>query len=83
MIVAILIAFHVAAVALGVGIACRIVPVQFVANMIVYLHSAIGITKPSHEQVRMAALIWIGSAVFVVDGILLFFVLVTSMSLAR
>jgi hypothetical protein len=78
-----LIAFHIVAVSLGVGIVCRMVPAQFVADMIGYLHNAIGITTPSHEQVRMAALIWIGSVIFIVDGILLFFVLVTSMSLAR
>ena len=83
MIVIILSVFHVVALSVGLGIACRIVPVQFVADMIGYLHNAIGITTPSSEQVRMAALIWIGAVIFMVDGILLFFVLVTSISLAR
>ncbi len=65
------------------AIVFRIVPAQFVAGMIGYLHNAIGITTPSDDQVRMATMIWIGSVIFMVDGICLFFVLVTSMSLKR
>ena len=78
-----LVVFHVVAVLMGLGIGCRVIPAQFVADMIGYLHNAIGITTPSPDQVRIAALIWIGAAIFMVDGILLFFILVTSMSLTR
>jgi hypothetical protein len=58
-------------------------PMQTVGDIIGYLHKSIGITTPTPEQVRMAALIWIGSAMIGVDGILLFFFLVASMSRAR
>jgi hypothetical protein len=79
----ILIAFHVVAVSLGLGIVSRMLPMQLVGDLIGYLHKSIGITTPSPAQVKMAALIWIGSAIIGVDGILVFFFIIASMSRAR
>ena len=78
-----LIAFHVIAVSLGLGIVTGVLPMRPVADMIGYLHKSIGITTPSPAQVKTAALIWIGSAMIGVDGILVFFIVITSISRPR
>jgi hypothetical protein len=83
MIVICIVAFHLVAVSLGLGILLGAVPAPLVGDMMAYLHKSIGITVPTREQVRMAALIWIGSAIVVVDGILVFLVFITSMAVAR
>ena len=72
--------FHVLMLLLGLGIVSRVVPTQLVSNMLGYLHKTIGITTPSLEQVRMIALIWIGSTVIIVDGCLFLLVFITSLS---
>jgi hypothetical protein len=70
--------FHALALLLVVGIVTRLVPPNFVGEMLVYLHKSIGITTPSQNQVRMVALIWIASAVIIVDGCILLLVFITS-----
>ncbi|HKB97328.1 MAG TPA: hypothetical protein VKD23_00945 [Terriglobales bacterium] len=75
-----IVVFHVLILLLGLGIVSRVVPLERVGYMLGYLHKAIGITAPFPEQVRTVALIWIGSAIFVVDGCLLLLVLITSLS---
>ncbi len=78
-----LIAFHVVAVSLGVGIVTGVLPTRLVADLIGYLHKSIGITTPCPAQVKTAALIWIASAIVGVDGILAFFIVITSISRPR
>ena len=78
-----LIAFHAVAVLLGLGIFTGVLPMRLVADLIGYLHKSIGITTPSSAQVKTAALIWIGSAIVGVDGILAFFIVITSISRPR
>ena len=78
-----LITFHVVAVSLGIGILTGVLPMRLIADLIGYLHKSIGITTPSPVQVKTAALIWIGSAIVGVDGILVFFIAITSMSHPR
>lgn len=70
------IVFHVVMLLLGLGIVARFVPVHRIANALGYLHNTIGITTPSLEQVRMIALIWLGSTVIIVDGCLLLLVFI-------
>jgi hypothetical protein len=72
--------FHALMLLLGLGIVSRVVPLQLVSNLLGYLHKTIGITTPSVQQVRMVALIWIGSVIVIVDGCLFLLVLITKMS---
>ncbi len=74
--------FHVLMFVLGLGILTRSVPAELVANLLGYLHKTIGITTPSPEQVRMIALIWIGSTIVIVDGSILLLLLITNLATA-
>jgi hypothetical protein len=47
--------------------------------MLAYLHNTIGITTPSEEQVRLVALIWLGSVVVIIDGCLVLRLLITKL----
>ena len=64
----VILVFHALMLLLGLGIVSRAIPPKSVANMLGYLHNTIGITTPAPEQVRMVALIWIGSVIVIVDG---------------
>ena len=75
-----IVGFHVMMFALGLSIASRLVPLQRVSSALGYLHNSIGITTPAERQVRMVALIWIGSLVVIVDGCLLLLLFVTKFS---
>jgi hypothetical protein len=48
--------------------------------MLGFLHNTIGITTPSLEQVRMVALIWIGSVIIIVDGCVFLLVFIASLT---
>lgn len=73
-----IITFHVLMLLLALLIASRAVAVERVSNALGYLHKTIGITTPSREQVRMVALIWIGSVIVIVDGCLLLLLVIAS-----
>ncbi|MBZ5665434.1 MAG: hypothetical protein LAO30_12600 [Acidobacteriia bacterium] len=73
-----IVAFHILMLLLCLGIATRIVPAQRISDLLGYLHTTIGITTPRLEQVRMIALIWIGSTVLIVDGCLLLLLFIAS-----
>ena len=75
--------FHVVLALLAVAIATKIVPPDRVGTTLGYLHNAIGITTPSPDRVRMVALIWIGSAIIIVDGCLFLLVFIASTSMTR
>ena len=75
-----IVVFHVVMLLLGLGIGSRVVSTDLVSNMLGYLHKTIGITTPSLKQVRMVALIWIGSTVIIVDGFLFLLVFITKLS---
>jgi hypothetical protein len=75
-----IVAFHVLMLLLGLGIVSRLIPAQLVSDVLGYLHNTIGVTTPSLEQVRMVALIWIGSVILIVDGCLFLLVFITSLS---
>jgi F0F1-type ATP synthase membrane subunit a len=78
-----LIAFHILMLALGLGVAGRIVAPRLVASLLSYLHKSIGISTPAPNQVRVVALIWIGCLVATVDGFLFVLLFLTNMSHAR
>jgi hypothetical protein len=75
-----IVVFHVLMLLIGLGIVVRAVPPQLVSSLLGYLHNTIGITTPAPEQVRMIALIWIGSVIIIVDGCLFLLVLITRLS---
>jgi hypothetical protein len=78
-----IVAFHVVMLLLAVGVATRVLPTQRVSTVLGYFHKSIGITTPSLGQVRMAALIWIGSLIFMVDGCIFALVLIASLTNSR
>jgi hypothetical protein len=78
-----IVVFHVVMLLLGLSILTRFVPQSRVGNAVGYLHKAIGITVPSQKQVEMAALIWIGSILLIIDGCLFMLIFVTKLSNGR
>lgn len=75
-----IVVFHVLMLLIGLGILSRVIAPQLVSNMLGYLHKTIGITTPPVEQVRMVALIWVGSVIIIVDGCLFLLVFITRMA---
>jgi hypothetical protein len=75
-----IIVFHVLMLLIGLGVMGRVIPAQLVSNMLGYLHKTIGITTPPPEQVRMVALIWLGSVIVIVDGCLFLLVFIARMA---
>jgi hypothetical protein len=72
--------FNVVMVLLGLSVAKSLVPAKLLSDMLGYLHTAIGITTPASDEVRMVVLIWIGSVIIIVDGLLLLLVFLTAIS---
>jgi hypothetical protein len=75
-----IVAFHVVMLAVGLAIGTQVMSPQRVSGLLGYLHKSIGITMPTAEQVRIVALIWIASAVIMVDGFLFLLLFITRMS---
>jgi len=78
-----IILFHIVLILLGLTIVTGVLPTARVSNALSYLHKSIGITTPSAKQVRMVVLIWIGSAIVMLDGCLLLLLVLTSLSNTR
>ena len=72
-----IVAFNMLMVLLGAAAASPLVPLQPLSDALSYLHTTIGITTPPPEKVRMVAMIWVGSVIVLVDGLL--FLLVSLM----
>lgn len=53
-------------------------PANLIGAMLDGLHNTIGITSPPAEKVRMVAVIWIGSTIIIVDGVLFMLVFFTT-----
>lgn len=75
-----IVVFHLVMLLAGIAIVTRIVPAQVVSNVLGYVHKSIGITTPSEQQVRMVALIWIGSVIVIIDGCLFLLVFIAESS---
>jgi hypothetical protein len=69
--------FNVLMIALGVAVGTGLVPASRISGMLGWLHAIIGITPPAPEKARLFALVWIGSMVVIVDGLLLLLVFLT------
>ncbi|MFY9905852.1 MAG: hypothetical protein WAM43_19920 [Terriglobales bacterium] len=69
-----IITFHILMLLLALGIVSRVVPEESIANVLGYVHKAIGITTPRPEQTRIIAFVWIGSILIGVDACLLLLV---------
>ncbi len=65
--------FVLVAVAVGSGL----VPSSRICPMLEWLHAIIGITPPAPEKSKLFALVWIGSMIVIVDGLLLLLVFLT------
>jgi hypothetical protein len=71
--------FHAVLLLLGLGIVSRVVPIEVVSDALGYLHTTVGITTPLAGQVRMIALIWIGSTLVIADGCVLLMLLIAKL----
>jgi hypothetical protein len=74
-----IIVFHAVLLLVGLGIVSRFIPLETVSNALGYLHTTIGITTPPAGQVRMFALIWIGSTLVIADGCVLLMLLIVKL----
>jgi hypothetical protein len=70
--------FNVLALALAAAVGAGLVPTEQTSSLLNWLHSIIGITPPASDQTRTFALIWIGSLIVIVDGLLLLLVFLTT-----
>jgi hypothetical protein len=73
-----IVVFHVLMLLLGLGVAAHVISAERAGHVLGYLHKTIGITTPRPEQVRVTALIWVGSVVIIIDGCLLLLVFIAS-----
>jgi len=65
-----LLIFNVIMVLVGAGVATRILPPRVYTGLIEALHGTVGITTPTQEKMWMIALVWIGSVIILVDGLI-------------
>jgi hypothetical protein len=72
-----IIIFNVLMVALAAAVAVRLVPPSRIATTLEWLHAIIGITPPAPDKAWIFALVWIGSMIVIVDGLLLMLVFLT------
>lgn len=73
--------FNVLMIALAGSVGSGLVPASRISLMLQWLHAIIGITPPEVEKARLFALVWIGSMIVIVDGLvsLLVFLMLHSM----
>jgi hypothetical protein len=69
--------FNVLTIALGVAVGGGIVSTARLTGLLDWLHSIIGITPPTQEQAHVYALVWIVTAIVMVDGLLFMLVFLT------
>ncbi len=58
-------------VLLGLAVSRGWVPTKLIGDLMHGLHGTIGITPPTPKQVRTAVLVWIASALAIVDALFL------------
>ncbi len=69
--------FNVLMIALAVAVGSGLVPASRISSMLEWLHAIIGITPPAPEKAKLFALVWIGSMIIIVDGLLSLLVFLT------
>ena len=72
-----IIIFNVLMIALAGSAASGLVPASRIGSTLEWLHAIIGITSPPREKSRLFALVWIGSALLIADGLLFLLVFLT------
>jgi len=69
--------FNVLMIALAAAVGSALVPTSRISSMLEWLHAIIGITPPAPEKSKLFALVWIGSMIAIVDGLLFLLVFLT------
>jgi hypothetical protein len=69
--------FNVLMIALAAAVGTGLVPASRISSILEWLHAIIGITPPALEKSRLFALVWIGSMIVIVDGLLSLLVFLT------
>lgn len=69
--------FNVLMIAIAAAVGSGLVPASRVSSMLEWLHAIIGITPPAPEKSKLFALVWVGSMIVIVDGLLLLLVFLT------
>jgi hypothetical protein len=69
--------FNVLAIVLGGAVGTRLVSTSRTNTALEWLHGIIGITPPVPEKAPLFALVWIGSMMVIVDGLLFLLVFLT------
>jgi hypothetical protein len=69
--------FNVLMIALAVAVGAGLVPAGRISAMLEWLHAIIGITPPAPEKSKLFALVWVGSMIVIVDGLLSLLVFLT------
>ena len=73
-----LLLFNALMILFGVGIATGFVPANMLAGAIRVMHITFGITVPPPDKIRLIALIWTGTLIVFVDGLLFLFTFLTT-----
>ena len=73
-----IVAFNVVMLALCAAVGSGFVPANLISATLYWVHNTIGITSPPAHKERMVAVIWIGSTVVIVDGVLFMLVFFTT-----
>jgi len=76
-----IIVFNILMVGLGAVVGSGAVSADRLSGALYWLHGIIGITSPAPEKARVFALIWIGSMLVIVDGLLFMFVFLVTHSM--
>ena len=73
-----IIVFNLVMVAFAAAIALQLVPSARISTSLEWLHGIIGITPPATDKAWIFALVWVGSMMIIVDGLLLLLVFLVS-----
>lgn len=73
-----IVVFNVVMLALCAAVGSGLVPANLISATLYWVHNTIGITSPPAHKERMVALIWIGSTMVIVDGVLFMLVFFTT-----
>jgi hypothetical protein len=73
------VAFNIVMLAVAAAVGSGLVPASLNRAALDWMHNTIGITAPPEHKERMVALVWIGSTIVIVDGVLVMLVFLTSL----
>lgn len=64
----VLVVFNLVMALLCIAAMARRIPRRLTAAILNLIHGTVGITAPSDQQIRAAVIVWIVSAIVIVDG---------------